>query len=129
MGPRRYDMAANWKFVRPAHVGATPFGDGPGSSRLIRTLILPPKMGNRTFGATRSLSPSGTGNSYFWRTTGAKARELTGGKGVDVVIEVGGENTLNQSFDAARVGGHIVVIGVLSGYTSPILIPTVFSKN
>jgi NADPH:quinone reductase-like Zn-dependent oxidoreductase len=60
---------------------------------------------------------------------GAKARELTGGKGVDVVVEVGGENTLNQSFDATRIGGHVVVIGVLSGYSSPILIPTVFSKN
>jgi NADPH:quinone reductase-like Zn-dependent oxidoreductase len=60
---------------------------------------------------------------------GAKARELTGGKGVDVVIEVGGENTLGQSFDAARLGGHVVVIGVLSGFSSPVLIPTVFSKN
>ena len=53
-----------------------------------------------------------------YRTTpdwGAKARDLTGGRGVDVVVEVGGENTLAQSFDAARVGGHIVVIGVLGG--------------
>ncbi len=60
---------------------------------------------------------------------GRVARELTGGKGVDVVVEVGGENTLNQSFDAARVGGHIVVIGVLGGYSSPVMIPLLFSKN
>jgi NADPH:quinone reductase-like Zn-dependent oxidoreductase len=67
-----------------------------------------------------------------YRTTpdwGAKARELTGGKGVDVVVDVGGENSLNQSFDAARVGGRVVVIGVLGGFSSPVLIPTVFSKN
>jgi NADPH:quinone reductase-like Zn-dependent oxidoreductase len=60
---------------------------------------------------------------------GRKAVELTGGRGVDVVVEVGGENTLSQSFDAARVGGHIVVIGVLGGWASPIMIPVVFSKN
>jgi NADPH:quinone reductase-like Zn-dependent oxidoreductase len=60
---------------------------------------------------------------------GAKARELTGGRGVDVVVEVGGENTLTQSFDACRVGGHVVVIGVLGGFSSPVMIPLVFGKN
>lgn len=60
---------------------------------------------------------------------GRVAREMTGGVGVDVVVEVGGENTLNQSFDAARVGGDIVVIGVLGGFSSPVMIPVVFGKN
>ncbi|HEY0299846.1 MAG TPA: NAD(P)-dependent alcohol dehydrogenase [Rhizomicrobium sp.] len=67
-----------------------------------------------------------------YRTTpdwGRAARDLTGGKGVDVVVEVGGENTLNQSFDAARVGGAVVVIGVLGGFSSPVMIPVVFAKN
>ena len=60
---------------------------------------------------------------------GRVAREMTGGRGVDVVVEVGGENTLNQSFDAARVGGSIVIIGVLGGFSSPVMIPVVFGKN
>jgi NADPH:quinone reductase-like Zn-dependent oxidoreductase len=60
---------------------------------------------------------------------GRAAREMTGGKGVDVVVEVGGENTLAQSFDAVRVGGDIVIIGVLGGFSSPVVIPVVFSKN
>lgn len=67
-----------------------------------------------------------------YRTTpdwGAKARELTGGRGVDVVVEVGGEGTLNQSLDAARVGGAVVVIGVLGGWSAPVSMPVVFSKN
>lgn len=67
-----------------------------------------------------------------YRTTpewGAKARELTGGRGVDVVVEVGGENTLNQSLDAARVGGAVVVIGVLGGFSAPIMMPVLFGKN
>jgi NADPH:quinone reductase-like Zn-dependent oxidoreductase len=58
---------------------------------------------------------------------GRKARELSGG--VDVVVEVGGENTLTQSLDAARVGGCIVVIGVLGGFQSPLFLPALFGKN
>jgi NADPH:quinone reductase-like Zn-dependent oxidoreductase len=39
--------------------------------------------------------------------------ELTGGKGVDHVIEVGGAGTLPRSIKAVRVGGHIAMIGAL----------------
>ena len=42
-------------------------------------------------------------------------RELTGGRGVDHVVEVGGPGTLPRSIEAARQGGHIHLIGVLSG--------------
>lgn len=40
--------------------------------------------------------------------------ELTGGAGVDHVVEVGGAGTLPQSFRAVRFGGRISLIGVLS---------------
>lgn len=40
---------------------------------------------------------------------------LTGGRGVDHVIEVGGPGTLAQSIKAVRVGGHIALIGILTG--------------
>ncbi len=46
---------------------------------------------------------------------GTRAREWTGGRGVDHVVEVGGPGTLAQSITAARVGGHISLIGVLTG--------------
>ena len=49
---------------------------------------------------------------------GSTVRKLTGGRGVDHVVEVGGPDTLAQSMLAARVGGHIAVIGVLSGIDS-----------
>ena len=45
----------------------------------------------------------------------AEVRELTGGRGVDQVIEVGGAGTLVRSMQATRMGGHISVIGVLTG--------------
>jgi NADPH:quinone reductase-like Zn-dependent oxidoreductase len=46
---------------------------------------------------------------------GAKARELTGGRGVDHVLELGGGATLAQSLAAVRPGGVISVIGILGG--------------
>lgn len=44
-----------------------------------------------------------------------KVMEFTNGKGVDHVIELGGPGTLEQSIRAVRVGGHISLIGVLTG--------------
>ncbi len=49
---------------------------------------------------------------------GRTAKKLTGGRGVDVVVEVGGGGTLEQSLSAIRIGGRIMVIGVLSGTKS-----------
>src|SRR6202007_1458072 len=46
---------------------------------------------------------------------GKRVRDLTGG-GVDHVVEVGGPGTLAQSIAAVRVGGHISLIGVLTGF-------------
>ncbi len=46
---------------------------------------------------------------------GRKVADWTGGRGVDHVVEVGGPGTLAQSIDAVRVGGHISLIGVLTG--------------
>lgn len=54
-----------------------------------------------------------------YRTTpewGDRVRELTGGAGVDHVVEVGGAGTLAQSLRAVRMGGRISLIGVLSGF-------------
>jgi NADPH:quinone reductase-like Zn-dependent oxidoreductase len=46
---------------------------------------------------------------------GKAVLELTEGRGVDHVVEVGGPGTLAQSITAVRVGGHISLIGVLTG--------------
>jgi NADPH:quinone reductase-like Zn-dependent oxidoreductase len=40
---------------------------------------------------------------------------LTNGRGVDVVVEVGGPGTLERSFRAVRVDGSIVTIGFVGG--------------
>jgi len=51
---------------------------------------------------------------------GAAALGLTGGKGVDHVVEIGGSGTLDQSMIATRIGGHIALIGVLAGFAGPV---------
>jgi NADPH:quinone reductase-like Zn-dependent oxidoreductase len=60
---------------------------------------------------------------------GVKARELTGGKGVDVVVEIGGAGTLAQSIEATRIGGHISLIGVLAGWSGEVPTAAVMWKN
>ena len=60
---------------------------------------------------------------------GKKAFELTGGRGVDEVVEIGGPATMAQSIAAARVGGHISLIGVLTGVSGEVPTAAFFSKN
>jgi len=45
---------------------------------------------------------------------GRRVRELTGGRGVDRVVEVGGPGTIVQSLRAVALGGEIASIGFLS---------------
>jgi len=46
---------------------------------------------------------------------GKRVREMTAGRGVDHVVELGGAGTMEQSTRAVRVGGTISLIGVLAG--------------
>ena len=56
------------------------------------------------------------------------ARKLTGGVGVDNVVEVGGSDTMPKSLKSVRMGGMISVIGVLSG-VEPSVAPTGILMN
>lgn len=44
----------------------------------------------------------------------------TGGRGADIVVEVGGAGTLEKSLNAVRAGGTVALIGVLTGVAAPI---------
>lgn len=60
---------------------------------------------------------------------GKKAFELTGGRGVDEVVEIGGPGTMAQSINACRPGGHISLIGVLTGISGEVPTAALFSRN
>jgi len=91
--------------------------------------VIATSSSNEKLARARALGADHTINYRTTEDWGRKTAELTGGRGVDVVVEVGGEKTLGQSLEAARVGGSIVVVGVLSGFASPMMIPIVFGKN
>ena len=55
--------------------------------------------------------------------------EVTGGIGADHVVEVGGAQTLSQSLRACRIGGHVSMIGVLSGREAPVSTALLMTKN
>jgi len=46
-------------------------------------------------------------------------RTLTDKRGVDHVVEVGGPGTIGKSMNAVAAGGHIALIGVLTGTDAP----------
>lgn len=53
---------------------------------------------------------------------GVEAARLSGQGGVNHVVEIGGPGTLPQSIHALRMGGHISLIGVLTGWEG--VVPT-----
>ncbi len=55
--------------------------------------------------------------------------ELTGGDGVDHVVEVGGAGTFGRSLKSARVGGSVAMIGVLSGASSDVPVTLILMKS
>lgn len=57
-----------------------------------------------------------------------KVREMTGKRGVDHVIEVGGAETLPKSVRAARFGGHLALVGNLTGRGGVDIVP-IFMKG
>jgi len=54
---------------------------------------------------------------------------LTGGRGVDLTLEVGGPGTLSSTLRATRVGGDISLIGVLSGVEGSVNVGNILHKT
>jgi NADPH:quinone reductase-like Zn-dependent oxidoreductase len=46
----------------------------------------------------------------------AEVLRLTEGRGVDLVVEIGGPGTLVESIRSAREGGRVVLVGLLTGF-------------
>lgn len=77
----------------------------------------------KTLGAWRTINYT---RDSRW---GGTAKAMTGGRGVDRVIEVGGAGTLEQSLRAVRVGGGIQLIGILAGARQPINLLPILMRN
>ncbi|TKA98044.1 NAD(P)-dependent alcohol dehydrogenase [Cereibacter changlensis] len=78
------------------------------------------------------LREMGVAHTINYRTEenwGQRVEALTGGRGVDHVIEVGGPGTLPQSIRACRIGGHIALIGVLTGASGEVPTAALMAKQ
>jgi NADPH:quinone reductase-like Zn-dependent oxidoreductase len=64
----------------------------------------------------RALGADGLINYANTPEWSGEVRKLTGGEGVDLVLEVGGEKTAPQSLASVRMQGAVVVIGGVSGF-------------
>jgi NADPH:quinone reductase-like Zn-dependent oxidoreductase len=60
---------------------------------------------------------------------GKEVRRLSGGEGVDLVVEVGGAGSLANSIRATTMGGLIVLLGVLAGDSNPPNLTPVFMNG
>jgi NADPH:quinone reductase-like Zn-dependent oxidoreductase len=78
-------------------------------------------------------SALGASHLINYRTTPdweAEVKRLTGGRGADLVVDIGGPETLAQSVRATRMGGTVAVIGVLTGFdAAPMPIAEVMLNN
>ena len=55
--------------------------------------------------------------------------DQTGGRGADLVVEVGGAGTFTRSLRAIRIGGAVAQIGVLSQSAEPAEIPLILHRQ
>jgi NADPH:quinone reductase-like Zn-dependent oxidoreductase len=58
-----------------------------------------------------------------------EVRKHAGGRGADLVIELGGETSLDQSLRAVRVSGTVALIGILSGAVAPLNLGRVVTQQ
>lgn len=77
----------------------------------------------------RALGASATVNYVEDPNWGKTVKALTDGRGVDAVVEIGGPATLAQSIAACRMGGHISLIGVLTGLAGEVPTAAFFYSN
>jgi NADPH:quinone reductase-like Zn-dependent oxidoreductase len=77
----------------------------------------------------RELGASQTINYVSNPKWGKAVREMTGGQGADLIVEVGGAGTFNESARAVRTGGRIALIGVLAAEERPVNLTSVLMNQ
>jgi NADPH:quinone reductase-like Zn-dependent oxidoreductase len=98
-------------------------------AKLFGARVIATSSSDEKLGRVRSLGADETINYKTTPDRDKAARELTGGVGVDHVVEVGGAGTMNRSLNAARMSGRISVIGALAGGAGEVATVSILQKN
>jgi putative PIG3 family NAD(P)H quinone oxidoreductase len=69
------------------------------------------------------------GIDYHTEDFVAVVREATGGRGVDLILDIVGANYLSRNLEAAAVEGRVVVISLMSGAKTEINLSVILSKR
>ena len=106
---------------RPVRAGDSVLTQGTGGVSIF-AVQLAHALGARVFATTsseakaeklRALGAEAIVNYRETKDWGERVRALTGGRGVDRVVDVGGPATLGQSLRAVSMNGEVVMIGFL----------------
>jgi NADPH:quinone reductase-like Zn-dependent oxidoreductase len=79
----------------------------------------------------KRLAEMGASDLINYKTTPTwdkRVLELTGGEGVDHVVEIGGAGTLAKSLSAVKTGGQVSLIGILGGAGEVNPMPVLFKS-
>jgi len=97
--------------------------------KLLGARVIATSSSDEKLAKARALGASDGINYKAEPEWGKKARALTHGVGVDHVIEVGGAGTLEQSLRAVRMGGHVSIIGQLTGNSGEVNLIPILMQN
>lgn len=112
------DLAPGSTVLLEGTGGVSLFGLQLAKAAGLRTIIT--SSSDEKLARTRALGADATINYHTTPEWSRRVRELTGGAGVDLVLEVGGPATISEALHSVRLGGRIALIGFLSGTALPL---------
>ena len=112
------DLAPGATVLLEGTGGVSLFGLQLAHAAGLRTLII--SSSDEKLARARALGADETINYRATPEWSHRVRELTGGTGVDLVLEVGGPDTVMEALRSVRFGGRIALIGFLSGSALPL---------
>ncbi|MDD2539715.1 MAG: NAD(P)-dependent alcohol dehydrogenase [Desulfuromonadaceae bacterium] len=89
-------------------------------AKMMGALTIVTSSSDEKLARARALGADHTINYKQYPNWEKQVLDRTDGRGVDHVIEVGGPETLPQSINVCRIGGHIELIGVLTGFSGQV---------
>lgn len=98
-------------------------------AKVLGARVIATSSSDRKLERVREMGAAETINYRETPEWGTRAKELTGGGGVDLVVEVGGAGTLDQSLRAVRFGGAISLIGNLAGIDAQVRLTLIFMQH
>ena len=98
-------------------------------ARMAGAQVIATSSSDQKLARARELGASGAINYKTTPDWEKEVRKLTGGRGADHIVEVGGAGTLNRSLACVRMGGTVAMIGVLAGASADIRTTLILFKS